>query len=497
MSLALLLVLSMHNFFIYGASIKKDPTFSCTTCNRIVDDFFHGLEKTSESIEFTGESKGWTADNEKFLGKYAMTEARMTVALEGVCGKDYNETETADALRRWLCVEQHQLCCPKGTFGKDCKPCRGGSTNPCSGHGDCNGDGFRYGTGKCKCIDNFEGKFCDKCRSGYFLQVADEGTKCIKCDDSCKHCTGPGSSNCTICQTGYTSQSGVCEDVDECTNLNNCHDDNTICVNNPGSFSCETCDVACKDGCTGIGPDFCINCREGFRSQASDGCEDINECEKIDVCEQGMTCRNTPGSFICDKCSDSCQQESGCTGPSASDCHECASGYHFNGKGECTDIDECEKSVCNKFETCENLQGTFSCKCQDPAIEVTIDSGKACQLPAWVVGSELTKLSHKLDDENILQKSTIVTKNITVGPATASFKIVNVTFEPNVFSDPPYILSIVPVNECCGDTFEFYSTNETKDGFTFIIIRTDSQVPWGQELIAEVVVQQQNIKDEL
>lgn len=57
----------------------------CTTCKKITAAFYKGYSDT-DNIHFTGESKGWTLDNEKFLGKYKMGEARLVEILEHACG---------------------------------------------------------------------------------------------------------------------------------------------------------------------------------------------------------------------------------------------------------------------------------------------------------------------------------------------------------------------------------------------------------------------------
>ena len=34
------------------------------------------------------------------------------------------EAEERPALKKWLCDDKLQVCCPEGTFGQDCSPCR-------------------------------------------------------------------------------------------------------------------------------------------------------------------------------------------------------------------------------------------------------------------------------------------------------------------------------------------------------------------------------------
>lgn len=44
---------------------------------------------------------------------------------------------------------------------------------------------------------------------------------------------------------------------------------------------------------------LCLECKIGYRRDASGNCEDVNECEESDLCKHG--CKNTDGSYICDE----------------------------------------------------------------------------------------------------------------------------------------------------------------------------------------------------
>ncbi|EGD76457.1 hypothetical protein PTSG_07576 [Salpingoeca rosetta] len=473
------------------SSATEKAKHKCTTCRRIVDDFFNGLEKTENDIEFRGESKGWTKDNEKFLGKYAMNEARMTVALEGVCQQDYkctevfaeleediedwwteerpDDTTTRDALIEWLCIDKHKYCCPAGTYGKTCKPCAGGADTPCSGHGTCSGDGFRHGNGKCKCTDNFTGPTCSECAPGFYMN--------------------------------------------ECAaDPNSCSDDvNTFCKNTPGSFECAPCDAACLDGCSGDGPQHCHACRDGYEPAPDGGCRDVDEC--LDYpCTEGQGCVNTAGSYRCETCHSSCDASSGCSGPGASDCTACAAGFE-RVDGACKDVNECEEFVCDRPKTCTNEEGTYACVCKGPAVEVeNADGTVSCALPSWFPfranddddaddddDSSVTVTQERIDAADV-DASTSLQGNITVGSSEGNMKQLNVSFELPLFADAdvtPVIRSIRPVNECCGDQFEFRVARVTPTGFAVLIQRTDSQQSWGQELVAEytAVMEKQTTND--
>lgn len=193
------------------------------------------------------------------------------------------------------------------------------------------------------------------CAAGY----ASDGTTCVvgtECtaglDDcvSVATCTDPttamGDFICT-CPAGYTgdgSASGSgCTDVDECgMDIDNC-DDNALCTNTPGGFTC-TCN----------GPEW-----------VGDGvmCADYNECEDLvfsSTCDENAVCTNLSPGF------------------------DCACNEGFTGDGAmCTDIDECALGTdsCREDEECVNNVGPDNdCVCPpgfvraDPA-----DPTSACQ----------------------------------------------------------------------------------------------------------------------
>jgi len=211
----------------------------CKLCKNISASFAVGL-KTTDTIEFTGESKGWSMDNEKFYGKYKMTGARFEEILESLCGlaegsdskvdgrnvpssfslgfgagdaamaapKDISCLEELekleDGLEEWwkskdgskdekdygdleqaLCFEAEKLCCPPSTYGPECTSCPIVEGELCSGRGTCNGDGSRGGTGKCKCKKGFSSTSgCSVCKGGLTLVPGLGRTaKCIKGDE--------------------------------------------------------------------------------------------------------------------------------------------------------------------------------------------------------------------------------------------------------------------------------------------------------------------------
>lgn len=83
------------------------------------------------------------------------------------------------------------------------------------------------------------------------------------------------------CQTGFTGDGLVCEDMDECATpwTHNCS--NSSCVNTPGSFKC--------------------SCQDGFRLTPELSCTDVDECSEqgLSNCHALATCVNTEGDYLC------------------------------------------------------------------------------------------------------------------------------------------------------------------------------------------------------
>ena len=133
--------------------------------------------------------------------------------------------------------------------------------------------------------------------------------------------------NDCLCYEGFEkSDSGECEDIDECNSgIHDCSG-NFGCVNNAGGFECL--------------------CKYGF---GGSDCSDINECSGTNNCDPQISiCQNLIGSYRCN----------------------CNYGYQnpFLTPTECIDFDECAESDtnnCGDNTICENLDGAYRCKCID------------------------------------------------------------------------------------------------------------------------------------
>ena len=157
-----------------------------------------------------------------------------------------------------------------------------------------------------------------------------------------------------------------CSDIDECERPDACPS-NSTCFNSVGSYSCI--------------------CDPGFSFNDDGECEDINECDAVvPPCTFHSTCHNNDGSYTCEcddgyfKVNDACLDIDECQDPdicgdNAScsnfngwfDC-KCLTGYQMNPEDEeCSDIDECETGdhKCSLNAGCKNSDGSYFCTCKD------------------------------------------------------------------------------------------------------------------------------------
>eukprot|EP00052_Salpingoeca_macrocollata_P001915 m.28307 g.28307 ORF g.28307 m.28307 type:complete len:508 (+) comp11826_c0_seq1:78-1601(+) len=492
-------VLSTVLFCALAVAAAATTTDKCEVCHRIVREVREGAKGTAKSIHFSGGNpEGWTKEKEKFLGKYSMNEARLVEILEGVCGRDFKCRSVLDDLEEhieefWkemesdedlqdldqhLCYDEAKLCCPRGTYGKTCMPCPGGATSPCNNRGDCDGAGTRGGSGVCRCHPRATGKSCEACEAGAAL---DDAGQCVRCHASCKaNCTAPGPAGCDECTEGYVMADHGCSDVDECSTGDGQCAPGTYCDNIPGSFSCEPCDVACMDGCSGPGAETCVNCAQGFeRSEDSNACTDIDECKTgAPGCNPASEfCHNVPGGVECLPCHSSC---TGCTDATESHCVDCAAGFEKSADGRCVDVNECEvgEGPCADAEDCVNTDGSFSCKCTHPNV---LDNNK-CRYDAQLWLADTVRPAPLPSEVDQPAHTSIEQGQVQVSPSETHRKAVKVSF-PKQATLPTSIA--VSGSPCCGDTFQYFTKDITETGFTLIAQRTDRRQGWGQTFDVE------------
>ncbi|XP_023240469.1 cysteine-rich with EGF-like domain protein 1 isoform X3 [Centruroides sculpturatus] len=250
----------------------------CKVCQNFVESFNKGMKNTARGKHEGGDAE-W---EESRLGSYADSEVRLVEIQENLCsdvkiGEDdcHNMAEQHEsvledwwfhhkqsiALFQYFCIDNVKVCCPYNHYGPTCEPCNGGIENPCNGRGECDGNGTRFGNGKCKCHEGYQGDLCDQCTTGYYRDA--DKLECIECHVSCKqHCRGPGPLGCEMCKEGYHHETNSgCTDDNECVSAP-CNS-GEFCVNTDGSYNCKLCDMAC-DTCTGEGPDKCEKCSQDY-----------------------------------------------------------------------------------------------------------------------------------------------------------------------------------------------------------------------------------------
>ena len=104
---------------------------------------------------------------------------------------------------------------------------------------------------------------------------------------------------CT-CQEGFENQDknpgSPCQDINECDKKIRNFCGFGTCSNSEGSFTC-TCP---ENFLQGEGNKQCRQCQSGFeRGKRFEPCQDINECDVMNIdCGKGI-CRNNPGSYSC------------------------------------------------------------------------------------------------------------------------------------------------------------------------------------------------------
>ncbi|XP_057664708.1 cysteine-rich with EGF-like domain protein 2 [Diorhabda carinulata] len=271
-----------HNNIETPKNITKHPP--CKACRIFIESFRKGIDRTT-NYKFEGGDTAW---EEEKLGSYATSEVRFIEILEKLCSelKDDKDQcyqlleELEESLEEWwftkqftepdlfkaICIEDSKVCCPSLHYGKDCTPCPGFPDNICNKNGKCKGSGTRKGDGKCHCDIGYGGDFCDSCANDYYKSYKDENKLlCSPCHESClEGCKEAGPAGCKFCKSGWIKdEERGCIDINECEAKKSPCSPLQFCVNTNGGYKCLDCDVSCA-GCTGDGPDMCIECASQY-----------------------------------------------------------------------------------------------------------------------------------------------------------------------------------------------------------------------------------------
>lgn len=253
---------------------------SCTTCKA---SEFMVSECTPEKDAVCSECSGCAMD--EFISQNCTTNQNTKCSkCRGSCASNQYMESSCTVTSDMVCVDCAEGCASCAGPGDSCLRCD-------IGHAMRDG----------KCYE------ADKCPEGTYLK----DDECKECDSSCKTCTGPGAS-CSSCPGGMVLENGLCKRSGSCPNVETYLDS-----------TCKVCHANCGDDCMGPQNTDCIGCEPGFFSSGP----------------QSRTCTNTcpsgtfdAGGNVCSPCHMGCKK---CSGPSATQCTECATGYKKNKDGVC------------------------------------------------------------------------------------------------------------------------------------------------------------------
>ncbi|XP_060063970.1 uncharacterized protein LOC132544399 [Ylistrum balloti] len=252
----------------------------------------------------------------------------------------YNGATCTSSLGTYNCT------CPQGVTGDSCEvdvdDCR---NKPCQNGGICVDELNGY---SCVCLSTFYGNNCelDNSTDVCVSLPCDNGGTCVSVHNLWRKC---------LCLPGFLGQD--CQvNIDECSsspclNGGQCADGNNsytcTCVTYKGN-RCETPRITC-DSLTCGNADECYDdyktglpqclCNPGYtQEQGQSDCSLVDVCASS-PCQRGGTCINIPGGQTC----------------------QCPPGY---GGYRCQhDLDDCASTPCLNNGTCEDRFNNYTCDC--------------------------------------------------------------------------------------------------------------------------------------
>ena len=248
--------------------------------------------------------------------------------------------------------------------------------------------------------------FCRECMylSNLYPSIYD-AKDCPPCDASCLTCQGPANTDCTSCQDGFVLVDGECLPCDKsCLTCSDVSDSsctscesplilsNGQCINPP-----PVCDSTCVE-CSGPNPWECTVCPDNeslvngycvpincvswdyVKDEVDGRCNSDCDCNGARRCSPDKYCQECDALALefpalyppseCPVCDSTCVT---CSGPKATDCTSCASGYVLV-DGQC---EPCDSSCA----TCDGLTDDDCTSCFTPYILQTTASGAKCVPP--------------------------------------------------------------------------------------------------------------------
>eukprot|EP00095_Tigriopus_kingsejongensis_P012598 maker-scaffold642_size120736-snap-gene-0.27 protein:Tk12598 transcript:maker-scaffold642_size120736-snap-gene-0.27-mRNA-1 annotation:"GH13743" len=312
------------------------------------------------------------------------------VKVRTTCSSDFDCTNNAQCLPNGSCACRKGFQ-PNGVLCQDIDECQS-TENPCGANSICLNVPGDY---ECQCIAPLVGTppeqpcrdpclevncgqrascqivkseaFCI-CEEGWAYNPKEISSGCLDIDECDKSISptgkcgvnaicsnSPGSFNC-VCAKGFNGDPYIgCFDIDECAENRFICGREALCTNQVGSYSCQ-----CYNG--GQYDPSSLSCQEKRRS-----CQSDQECIGNAVCFNGAC--NCQEPYVGPNCEDACRDatcfpNSQCLVQNGLPFCQCLPGFKLSPNGRsCIDIDECAGNPCGQDAICENLLGSFVCKC--------------------------------------------------------------------------------------------------------------------------------------
>ena len=299
-----------------GVIVCTDCDSVCASCNGPTDSDCLMCSPTAFLVRSTGNGTLQCTAQCQFA-----TEDRRCV---GLCEADQYESSGV-AENTTFCLDCSEMCAPNTS-------CNGPAPTQCH---QC-----RNVLYMAECIES-----CPPNTYG------DQNGTCLQCHEQCNNCTGPTASECINCQNLLLTENISTTCVAQCP---------------PNYYrsgvTCLACDPQCE-GCTGRGPLQCTECRSVGIRRSDDGMiECLSSCNNISINNISYLNMSTN---ICERCSDLCSTDDGCTGPTASDCRTCRNGTYYSAVNDTCILDCSQLSRINNTVSYYNNDATRNCEICD------------------------------------------------------------------------------------------------------------------------------------